>query len=398
MSVKKFTEFSLKENKEDNMKDKIEDMKKSHSEVNSIENEIPFDSDLEEVEGEDDIEDVDKEDDTTDSFLSDYSDFSDFGKEKDIKNKNVINNESNISSGTKIVIINGCEPDSEIDKKTEEFKSKCGADCKEIFLYQLNIQSPKKHEPKDGMQQIYNELENAHAVVFACTSNKSKLSDNMETAIARIKNFYKKEELKNKIFGAIIIGNEDRVKNDLILTALNDFHMVVCADCLCFCNDKSTSNLSKMMDSITTLSNATALIKSKIDGNIIDNEGGDDDININNIEDEIKPFDEFIDTEQTEDPKEVGLPDDMNMEKESESESDDYVDSLKNDFDLSVDADDETEEDKLEDDAIEDEERLIDNQDGTITQIHKGEKVTENKKIAEDFNIIPFDKFIKNKY
>ncbi len=43
MSIKKFTEYSLKENK---MDDKIEDMKQSHEEVSSKDNEISINTDL----------------------------------------------------------------------------------------------------------------------------------------------------------------------------------------------------------------------------------------------------------------------------------------------------------------------------------------------------------------
>src|SRR6478735_8127576 len=67
-----------------------------------------------------------------------------------------------------ILIINGCEHDSPVYKKTEEFKKKMGCECKEIHLYQLNLQTPKKQEPKDGMMQVYDEIEKADAIIIAC--------------------------------------------------------------------------------------------------------------------------------------------------------------------------------------------------------------------------------------
>jgi multimeric flavodoxin WrbA len=380
MNIKKFTDFSLNENenKEEKIEDKIEDIKDAHNDVTAPSEEvIPIESDLDEV-GDDSTEEVE----STDSELADYTDYTAFDAPKDVaKNESL----DIPSTGCKIVIINGSEPDSEIDKKTEEFKTKCGGDCKEIHLYQLNIQSPKKQEPKDGMAQVYEAIEGADAIIFACQVNKGKLSESLETAIARIKGFYKKEELKNKIFGAIVVGNEEKVKNDLILTALNDLHMVVCADCLCFANDKSSSNLTKMIDSITTLANATALIKKT-----------DDIAPVAPIstpsEDDIKSYGEFADVEQTEDPEENGLPmeepilNEDPIEASAEEENDDYVEGLKDMSDFAI-------GDEPEEVAGEEEERLIDNQDGTITQIHNGEKVTES--IETEQEILTFDKFFK---
>lgn len=364
MNIKKFTDFSLTENIDTEEIEKELDEEQLENEEDKADVEtpseegLPFDSDLDEI-----GDDASEEDDANDSNLSDYTDYTKFSNKENtpIKNEAI----ETIASGSKIVIINGCEPDSDINKKTEEFKSKFDGETKEIYLYQLNIQSAKKQEPKDGMMQVYEAIENADAIILACQINKGKLSESLEIAISRIKNFYKKEELKNKIFGAIIIGSDDKVKNDLILTALNDFHMVICGDCLFFSNDKSSSNMTKMIDSITSLSKATALINK-----------GDDIEDV--IVDDIKPYDEFSD---------------LDTEKEEDTEEDNYVDSLKDD--LSIDDDNEPEEEKEEDleDSEEEEERLIDNENGTITQIHKGEKVTENKEVEEEIEILTFDKF-----
>ena len=50
--------------------------------------------------------------------------------------------------------------------------------------------------------------------------------------------------------------------------------------------------------------------------------------------------------------------------------------------------DDEEEKEETE----EEEDKVIDNEDGTITQINKGEKTTESVLVDD---IIPFDKFTK---
>lgn len=359
MNIKKFSDFSLNENIEDSIADSnIEEAEKEEATEEAIEDNIenkedvsepsedglPFSSDLSDI-----GEEANDEEEFNDSNLADFSNFN------SKKNESITPIEK--TGGCNIVIINGCEPDSEIDKKTAEFKTKCAGECKEIYLYQLNIQTAKKQEPKDGMMQVYEALEFADAIVFACQIVKGKLSESLEIAISRIKNFYKKEELKNKVFGAIIIGNDEKIKNDLILTALNDFHMVVSGDTLSFSNDKGAVNLTKMIDSITKLASATALIDDEV-------ESKDDS--------DIESFDKFTKSEEKE---------------EKNEEDDDYVNKLKGMTDLSLEDEEEKEEEKEEkEETSEEEERLIDNENGTITQIHKGEKVTENV-------ILPFDKF-----
>ena len=340
MNIKKYNEFYIKENEEIKEKakedeeipfsdEKLEDEKlEDESDLENAEDDLE-DSESDLIDAENDIDEVDDDLEESDELETpEYTDFDSYDKKMD-----------DINSECKIVIINGCEPDSEIDKKTAEFKDKCGCECKEIYLYQLNIQAPKKQEPKDGMVQVYEALESASAIIFACQVSKNKINDSLEMAISRIKNYFKKEELKNKIFGAIIIGNEEKIKNDLILTALNDLHMVVCNDTLFF-GDKG-SNLTKMIDSISTLANAMSSIKK--DGKI----EAEEDMEDSDIDD---------------------------------TDEDEYVDSLKHMSNLGV--------DNNEEDMEEEEDRVIDNEDGTITQIHKGEEITE--KID---TILPFDKF-----
>jgi multimeric flavodoxin WrbA len=303
--VQKFRDFSLKENK-----DLVED-------ENILDNEEI--SDLENNDSDDDSDD-DSEIENIEEFIEDEND-------EDVENEDVLlqdvdldtNGGDSLNTKGSVVIINGCEADSEIDKKTSDFISKYG-ECKEIFLYQLNIQSPKKQEPKDGMLQVYSAIETADAVIFACQIIKNKLSDSMEIAIERIKNFYKKEELKNKVFGAIILGaSDEKIKNELILTALNDFHMILSGDCLFFANDKSKSNMAKMVDTVKTLTDATAIINS---GNYDETETEETS--------EIKPFDEFIDSEQTEDPDEQSFGgDDLGGEEDFESGDDETETDLE---------------------------------------------------------------------
>ena len=318
MNIKKYNEFYIKENEEIKEKakedeeipfsdEKLEDEKlEDESDLENAEDDLE-DSESDLIDAENDIDEVDDDLEESDELETpEYTDFDSYDKKMD-----------DINSECKIVIINGCEPDSEIDKKTAEFKDKCGCECKEIYLYQLNIQAPKKQEPKDGMVQVYEALESASAIIFACQVSKNKINDSLEMAISRIKNYFKKEELKNKIFGAIIIGNEEKIKND------------------------KGSNLTKMIDSISTLANAMSSIKK--DGKI----EAEEDMEDSDIDD---------------------------------TDEDEYVDSLKHMSNLGV--------DNNEEDMEEEEDRVIDNEDGTITQIHKGEEITE--KID---TILPFDKF-----
>lgn len=287
-----------------------------------------------------------------------------------------IENSAPKTSGN-ILIINGCEHDSPVYKKTEEFKKKMGCECKEIHLYQLNIQTPKKQEPKDGMMQVYDEIEKADAIIIACQAVKGKLSDILENTLDRIKNYYKKGELKNKVFGSIIIGNEDKIKTDLVLTALNDLGMVVCADCLFFSNDKSSSNISSLVDSISSLANATASIRNSVQStdNIIED---DKLVPSNNI----KGFGDYIDTKDEESDE-----DELFDDEESNEDEDEFLNDLKKNSNLNDTNEIESDETPVE----EEEDKLIDNQDGTITQITKGEKIKESL----SFDIIPFDVFFK---
>lgn len=325
MKLKSFNNFLIEDVKsEEKIENKIEDTE---------DKKLPFEP------NEEDNEELEVEEKET-SEISDYNKF---------------NNSQNLPTECcKIVIINGCSSDSDLEKMTSKLIEKYN--CEEIFLYHLNIQSHKKQEPKDGMMQVYKALECADAIIFACETTKGKLSDIMETAITRIKNHYSKGELKNKVFGCLVLGNEEKVKSDLVLLALNDLHMIVCSDCLCFYG-KSSENTDKMMKSIQSLSIATSMLRNPEE---------------TLSSDEIKTFDEFDEKEELEEPEEKSF-------------GNSFVDDMKSEMEDNEDLEDEDNE------TEEEEERLIDNENGTITQIHKGEKITEN------IDILSFDDFFKNK-
>jgi multimeric flavodoxin WrbA len=327
--------------------------------------------------------------------------------------------------GCKIVIINGCEPETEVDAKTDELKEKLGCDCEEIYLYQLNIQSPKKQEPRDGMEMIYGKIEEADAVIFACTSKKGSLTDELKNVIDRLKGHYTESELRNKVFGTIIIGKEDtKLKDELILTAINDLHMVVGGDCV-YVGEGESTDLSTMAVCMSNLCNATIGIRGAVN---VPNE---------NVDTEIDTYGEFVDREQSEDPTELGLPNDL--PEEGTEENDAFVDELKGNLSDAFNSDTEEEEmdavgeedddvnndgkedeqdeylknrrdaisDAIEEDekTEEEEERIIDNLDGTITHINKGWEDTNKKKgevetkeeeVKEGLNIKPFDEFLED--
>lgn len=102
----------------------------------------------------------------------------------------------------KVVILNGCLPESEVSKKLEIFKSNFKGETKEVFLYQLNI---KATESRDGMDVIYQEVAETDAILVAC---ESELDKTLELAVNRMKTKFVNSELENKIFGAILEGDD----------------------------------------------------------------------------------------------------------------------------------------------------------------------------------------------
>lgn len=305
------------------------------------------------------VEDESNEDDKPEGEISDedlakhHEDDVVFPQKEDMLDE-PINNEEPLSIGStqtsKILIINGCEPDSSLDKKTNDLKENLGSECEEIHLYQLNIQPPKKQESKDGMYMVYKHVEEASAIIFACELIKGRMSDVMETAISRLKAHYTKKELANKIFGAIIIGSEDKIKNTLVLTALNDFGMIVAGDCLSFSDNKSAFNVKKMSSCLTNLCASTQNLRTE-------------------EETDIKSFDKF------EAP--------IDNESETESSDEDFMDSMKSDFT-----------------PFEEEEECVSDSDEKDNDVNDETSVDseEDKKeddITESFKVIPFDEFIK---
>jgi hypothetical protein len=141
--------------------------------------------------------------------------------------------------------------------------------------------------------------------------------------------------------------------------------------------------MAKLVDSIKTLSDATCIINS----GCYDEDKEDETIS------DIKPFDEYIDEEQLEEPTENSFEDEIEDELEDENELEDDSENIYTAFGDGSDVDIETEEDESEEDeseedeSEEEEEQIFDNEDGSITQIHKGKKVVESVKILnfEDF-------------
>lgn len=325
-------------------------------------------------------------------------------KFKDFKPSSIIkesvdidtNSDSIGNSPISILVINGCEHGSDVEKKIEEFQNKIADCCSiiEIPLYQLNIQNTKK-DVKDGMVQIYNALEKANALIIACEVNKGKMSDQLETAISRIKNYYTKNELKNKIFGSIILGNDEKVKNDMVLTAINDLSMIVSADCFFSAGKDSNSNIKTFSETIKSLSNLMIPVSD------IENEGTDIETDIEISDSGLEEIENENETEienELNNDADVDVDTDIDIKnfdeftENSDSESDSDSDSEDKDIEFkSFDEFNETENDEdAETETIEeDEERLIDNQDGTITQITKNDTIKES-------TILSFEQFISS--
>lgn len=158
-------------------------------------------------------------------------------------------------------------------------------------------------------------IEKADAIVFICND-----------VIDEISNL----NLKNKVF-ACIVEDED-LKNELIIKAV-ELGMIVSGDCVCVgtCED----DLTCLTDCLSDLCNNTIGIRTTAIANTF-NDYDDNDYDT---------YEEFVDSEQTEDPYESSF-----------------------------------------DDVYEEEERIIDNLDGSITQFHKGKKTVNPRRTVRDYN------------
>lgn len=286
-------------------------------------------------------------------------------EEEEIQDFSNYNNDYDLNtSDCKILIINSSEENDELDSTTERMKESLGCDCDEIHLYQLNIKDSKSEkEPKDGMEFIYNKLNECDGLVFAFDS----INDNLKIVLKRLKKYYKEGELKNKILGVATDKNID--VTDIILSAM-ELGMILCGDCFCDIKDTTSTETTSCAKAMKILCDSTKSLRNE------SKEG-----------DEIKDFDSYenSDGDYVEDvyDEESGSDDLSDLKKE-------VTDELAIPF----------EEDDLK--TEEEEERLIDNLDGSITHIHGDDKDSnpkykvkndEDKNISEEEQSLPFSSF-----
>ncbi len=114
----------------------------------------------------------------------------------------------------------------------------CSDNCKDVQLFQLNIQPASEgDEPMDGMVQVYDAVKEADAIIVCSDLKKGQISSVLQTTLERLSNHFKNKELRNKVFGSVITGEEDAhqsVKSSLLNFA-NNMAMIVGGDCNVFC-------------------------------------------------------------------------------------------------------------------------------------------------------------------
>jgi hypothetical protein len=152
--------------------------------------------------------------------LNDYKWDSNLNKSVKINNEEP-NNES--ETNNKILILDAIVP-STLEEDRSGVNDTLNAKFKDsviIKLYQLNISTHNgNEEPIDGMVQVYNNLENVDGIVIISDS-KSNITLNL---LSRLN---KKEILRNKVFGSVLIGDDiTSIKNELLSFA-NDNMMII---------------------------------------------------------------------------------------------------------------------------------------------------------------------------
>jgi multimeric flavodoxin WrbA len=281
-------------------------------------------------------------------------------EEEEIQDFSAYNSTPPVQSSCKILVINGSEDDEKVDSTTSSMKETMGCDCDEIHLYQLNIKdSNAEKEPKDGMEFIYNKLDECDGLVLACDS----MTDSMKSVLKRLKKHYTEGELKNKILG--VVANKESDVTELILTGM-ELGMILCGDCFCDIKDTTSTESVSCATAMLNLCNATVGLRGSI----------------TKSEEELKDYDSYensdmVDYQYAEDENETDELDDI----KDDVEVDELADLKKEVSDELAIPFEEEEADKTE----EEEERLIDNLDGSITHIHGDDKDHNQKfKVEND--------------
>lgn len=245
----------------------------------------------------------------------------------------------------------------------------CGDNCKEVQLFQLNIQPASEgEEPMDGMVQVYEAIEEADAIIVCSDLKKGQISSVLQTTLERLSNHYKSKELRNKIFGSVINGQEDAHQNvkSALLNFANNMGMIVGGDCNVFCGEE-------LGDIETETSNASVCIKelccatASIRGSVVEHPTPSVDykptaistiLNFDDFEDKGDEISDEVsdeaDVEQAEDDTDLGYDDDGEEEEDDDTETEtednkiasfDEFDGEEEDFEDEA-ANEESEDDK----------------------------------------------------
>lgn len=158
------------------------------------------------------------------------------------------------------------QPDPSFDAVENAKNSMQGCECEVIKLFQLNIQPVAVEEPEDGMQLIYDQIADADVIVLASPISGGAVSSLANNAIDRIGNHYGPNGLKNKIFGSILVGEDDsfhQVKASLASKAIN-LGMIVAPEGNIHVGGAEGADFAGFAASIASLRDATDGIRTDV--------------------------------------------------------------------------------------------------------------------------------------
>lgn len=146
---------------------------------------------------------------------------------------------------------------------TTKLKEDLKGECKDVFLYQLNIQPSSENgvEPMDGMVQVYENIKDADVVIVCSDLKKGQISSVLQVTMERLSNHFKHKELRNKVFASVITGQEESYQNIKanLLNFANNMGMIIGGDCHLFCGIEDGQSLADCGHDFETNVHTTAI-------------------------------------------------------------------------------------------------------------------------------------------
>ena len=291
---------------------------------------IPEDESDEDTSDENDtLEDIPEDEDSTDDLPAEMPEEPELGMEHDVVE----------SAGSKVVYLYGeimdvnntSEPTynaiEEIMSMTE------GSESEIIKLYQLNIQPVSEVEISDGMELVYEKIQDADVIIVASSIKENNVNSLINLVMDRLSQHYQSLELKNKIFGCILSGDEGAYQSvkSILINKANNIGMLIPPASSLLIGGEGT-DYQKFVDSINSIKNATEELRQEVSEPTEFEETGDvgedgivsfDEFSSN--EDEIPEEGEDEDLDETPNPDEEDIEDEMSDEISSIQDFKDYI-------------------------------------------------------------------------